>query len=258
MEWRVVIILFGVVIGITAASICYITWKARRRSQQLSRLARERGWTYQADGSALLNDELAQLPLFSLAALGRRADISNVISGSIAGAYITACDCHYWTGSVNTQRFDYAQTVACLPLEPKRYPSFTLYPTGGLFRKASMDLARGSAKLLIANPLAGKDDRWNVIEGVMELEQEDSIEIDGHPDLSKQYRLSGKDREAIKRLFSTVVLESLMQYESHPLSVECSGSCLAMYCKNKQIEPDEIVKFLTQCVQLKGALSARL
>lgn len=42
MEWRVVIILFGVVIGITTASICYITWKARRRSQQLSRLARER------------------------------------------------------------------------------------------------------------------------------------------------------------------------------------------------------------------------
>jgi len=255
VEWRVVILLFGIVIGITTASICYITWKAGRRSRRLSQLARERGWDYQADGSALLNDKLAQLPLFSLAALGRRADIANVITGTIDGASITACDCHYWTGSVNTQRFDYTQTVACFPLEPKRYPSFTLYPTGGVFRKASMDLARGSAQMLIANPLAGKDERWNALESVMELEQQDSIEIDGRPELSRQYRLTGNDRETIRRLFSTAVLESLLQYESHPLSIECSGLWLAIYRKNKQIKPEDMVKFLTQCVQLKRALS---
>ena len=47
----------------------------------------------------------------------------------------------------------------------------------------------------------------------MELEQEDSIEIDGHPDFSRQYRLTGRDREATKRLLNTVVRESLLQLQ---------------------------------------------
>ena len=112
--------------------------------------------------------------------------------------------------------------------------------------------------MLIANPLAGKDERWNALESVMELEQQDSIEIDGRPELSRQYRLTGNDRETIRRLFSTAVLESLLQYESHPLSIECSGLWLAIYRKNKQIKPEDMVKFLTQCVQLKRALSEHL
>jgi hypothetical protein len=256
VDWHLVILLFGVVIGITIASIGFITWKARRRSRSISQLAQELGLAYQADGSALLNDGLAELALFAIAALDRRATISNVITGSIAGASITACDFAYWTGSVNTQRFDYAQTVACFRLEPNRYPPFTLRPAGGLVEKASLNLAHGSAEMLtaIANPLAAKDQRWEAVKSVIEAEREDSIEIDGRPEFSQQYRLIGRDREAIKRLFSAIAFESLLQYEAHPLSVECSGLWLAIYRKNKQIKPDDMTKFLTQCVQLKGAL----
>jgi hypothetical protein len=72
---------------------------------------------------------------------------------------------------------------------------------------------------------------------VIEREQEDSVEIDGRPEFSQQYRLIGRDREAIKRLFSATAFESL-QYESHPLCIECSGLWLAIYRKNKQIEPE--------------------
>jgi hypothetical protein len=128
VEWGVVILLFGIVIAFTVVSIGFIIWKARRRSRKISQLARELGVAYQADGSAILNDGLAELLFFALAALGRRPTVSNVITGNIAGASITAGDCAYWTRSVNTQRFDYAQTVACFRLEPNRYPSFTLYP----------------------------------------------------------------------------------------------------------------------------------
>jgi hypothetical protein len=48
-----------------------------------------------------------------------------------------------------------------------------------------MNLARSSAEMLIASPLAAKDERCNPIESVIEYEQEDSVEIDGRPELSQ-------------------------------------------------------------------------
>src|SRR5438309_1630195 len=89
-------LLFGVVIAITAVSIAFITWKARHRSRKVSQAAQALGLTYQADGAALLNDGLLELPLFALATLGKRETVSNVIMGNFAGTAIAACDCAYW------------------------------------------------------------------------------------------------------------------------------------------------------------------
>src|SRR5882672_6713906 len=117
-----ILLIFGGVIGFTVVSIVFMTWRARGRSRGMSQAAQELGLSYERDGSAILKDGLTELPIFTLAAFGTNNTISNLIAGNIDGSAIKACDYAYWTGSVNTQRFDYAQTVVCFHLTPNRYP----------------------------------------------------------------------------------------------------------------------------------------
>ncbi len=248
--------IFGSIVALTVVAILYTLWRVRRRARAVARAAEELGLTYGNDGSEFLKDGLTDLPLFTLAAFGQRDTISNVITGRLDGSSLAACDYAYWTGSVNTQRFDYAQTVVCFRLAPNRYPAFTLHPAGNAAERASMKAASvmSSPLTAIAKPLAARDERWNAVEAMLQGEREGGIVLPDSPQLSQRYRLMGSDREAIARMFGSPTLEPLLEYESHPLSVESSGHWLAVYHKNRLVGPQKLGDFLKHCVRLQKTL----
>jgi len=258
MEMTVIFWLFGTVIAFTVIAIVFITTKAKWRASRMAQVAQRWNLTYQRAGSESLTSELGELPLFTLAAFGSRATISNVITGKIDGSSLTALDYAYWTGSAETRRFDYAQTVVCFHLPPTPYPRFTLYPKGGA-RRASIALAGALAKPLtaVAKPLSGGDERWSAVETILESESEGGIDLPAHTQLSQRYTLQGSDPAAIRRMFGRHFVESLLDFESHPLSVESGGRWLAIYRKNKLIAPEKLADFLKHCMRLQKNLSAQ-
>jgi hypothetical protein len=253
-----VFVLFAIVIAFTVASIAFVTWNSRRRSRALAATAEALGLNYRRNGADLLNEGLFELPLFAFAALGHRGTLSNVIRGDIAGTFVTACDYAYWTGSLNNQRFDYAQTVVCFRLTPNRYPTFALYPAGDRLRQAPMAAARRSAEILtaIAKPFSSNDGRWTALERALRAEPGDEVEFETSPDFARRYQIVGSEEDRIRQLLRRDVIDGLLNSECYPLSIECSGVWLAMYQKNRRVAPRDFQAFLERCVTLKDALIA--
>lgn len=250
------LVLFGAVIALTAALIALADWRKRWRAKQLQETARSLGLTYRPDAAELLGDGLSELPIFAFAAVIRSSRLSNIMTGTIAGTPLLACDYAYWTGSVKDQRFDYAQTVVCLRLEADQYPAFTVYPAAGHLRRTQTAIAAQSAGVLsaLAQPLAKTDPRWAALTAAIKQPREAGIDLSGSPEFENTYRVTASHGNRIGQILRRDALNSLAQGKSRPLSLESSGRWLAIYSKDHLVAPAEMADFLRRCVELKKAL----
>lgn len=75
------------------------------------------------------------------------------------------------------------------------------------------------------------------------------IVVDGYPEFSQKYYLKGKDESAIRKLFSSNVILTLMsqQLKEH---VEAKNNFIIMYKPNIQINPEDIYKFFQKAVTI--------
>ena len=143
-----VLLLFGAIVAFVIVAVSWTLWRDKRRRQELKRAAEILGFSFEPDGSRLLEEGLSEIPLFTLASLGRQSAISNVMRGEAKGTRMIICDYHYWTGSTASQRFDYSQTVACFQLK-KQLPSFALRPRGGALKSGMERLGLNIARTMV-------------------------------------------------------------------------------------------------------------
>ena len=75
------------------------------------------------------------------------------------------------------------------------------------------------------------------------------IVVDSYPEFSQKYYLKGKDEPAIRKLFSSNVILTIM---SQPLEehVEARGNFIIMYKPNIQINPENMYKFFQKAVTI--------
>jgi hypothetical protein len=251
--------LFGGVIAFTIVAVLFTTRKERRRSQQLCATATRLGLTYRADGAELRAEGLAELPLLALGVAIRHRTVSNVLTGTIAGVSVIAFDYAYWTGSLDKQRFDYAQTVVCFRLEADRYPAFALYPRSGGLLGMSTRMAGASADMIAAlsRPFGKGDARQAALDAIVHHAMDPGIDIGASAEFSSAYRVMGTDRDRLARVVRvTAALDSLVHDGAGSLSVECSGQWLAVYRKNHLAAAADLQDFLQRCVELKKSLFA--
>lgn len=246
---------FAAIIGFTVIAVSASLWKQDRRARQMARAAARFGLIYQSDGSSLLNQGLAEIPLFALAAAGRQGRISNVISSQVHGMAAHACDYRYFTGNVNTTRFDYRQTVACFQTR-KPLPAFTLHPRTGPLDGASGALNRGAVQLLagVAAPAMGGA-RAQALQAILTDAGEAGVDVPGCPEFSEVYHLRGDDAAWIGRLFAPAFADQLLTAR-HPVSLECAGGWLVLYRKKVMVSPEDVPRFLSESGDLINPLFA--
>ena len=73
------------------------------------------------------------------------------------------------------------------------------------------------------------------------------IALDEYPEFSQKYYLKGKDEPAIRKLFSSHVILTIMNQplEEH---VEAGGNFIIMYTPNIQVNPEDLYKFFQKAV----------
>ena len=243
---------FAAFIGFTVIAVWASFWKQKQRARHMALVAMRSGLIYQRDGSSLLNRGLAEIPLFMLAG-ARQGRIGSVLSCKVHGMSAHACDYHYWTGSVNSRRFDYRQTVACFQTR-ENLPAFTLYPRTGPLGGASGALNRGAVKLLagMAEPMMGGA-RAPALDAILDEAEDPGIQAPGCPKFSETYRLQGSDSASLRRLFSPAFTDRLLAL-AKPVSVECAGGWLVLYRRKELVNPEDGPRFLSESGALIQAL----
>ncbi|HJT90170.1 MAG TPA: hypothetical protein VJ732_20005 [Bryobacteraceae bacterium] len=248
-----VVWIFAAIIGFTVIAVSASLWRQNRRARQMARAAAHCGLIYEPGGTSLLNQGLAEIPLFALAALGRQGRIRNVVSGEVRGVRAYACDYDYFTGNVNTTRFDYRQTAACFQLR-KSLPAFTLHPRTGPLAGASGALNRGAVELLagMAAPMMGA--RARAVHTLLDDAEDPGIDLPGCPKFSESYRLLGSDAASLRSLLSPAFVNQLLA-QARPVSLESAGSWVVLYRKKELVSPEDVPRFLSESgdlIQLLG------
>lgn len=149
-----------------------------------------------------------------LANRGRRRTIANVIEPQSGGERFIAFDFSYTEGT-GKRATTYTQTVIRLDLPGMTLPSFEATPENFLTK-----LAQG----------VGFRD----------------IEMDGRSAFNRLFRLKGQDEEAIREVFTPLILNYLEQPQSRNLCLEGAGDRLLVYRLNRRPKPEELEAFLEE------------
>jgi hypothetical protein len=201
------LIIVGVIAAVVVTVFLVSSWRRRKRTEAMQRLADELGLTFAAQGGDQMISELGWCELFSR---GRSKRIVNFMYGSSEGRQISVFDYEFVTGHGKSKRTN-RQTVACLRFDGPQLPGFTLRQEG-MWDK-------------ITAWFGGTD-----------------IDFETHPEFSGKYVVRGESEMAVRVLFSHPVLEF---YQQHPgFNTEGLGHTFVFYRNARLIPPLEISQFL--------------
>jgi hypothetical protein len=189
-------------------TIAYVSYRAeKKRTEELKQVAADLGFDFAPEGDAVFLQRLSNFHLF---AQGHSKKLWNLLRGTSDNLEVAVFDYRYVTGG-GKHSHTWKHSVICFQFEGRGVPAFALRPEN-VFHK-------------IGSWLGYQD-----------------IDFDSHPVFSKSYLLRGEDEDAIRKLFTTAVLE---YYESQPgLSAEGSGNTLLHYRHAARVEPNAIRSFM--------------
>lgn len=248
----IVVVVFAAVIVIT---ICAVTWtlmKRKRRAQKMSEAALTIGFSYEPDGKSLLNEGISEVSIFALATL-RQCEILNLMRGRTGSGPVAICDCHYWTGGSSGSRFDHEQTVFCFPVKGGRLPDFTLRPRMSPVDEKMLAVGLKLAQIPLERekPLLG-DARRRILDTVMSETGDKGLEFPDHSDFSARYHVHASDRDAVRSLFHSGVVEFFGRQEKPLPSVEKAGDWLVVYRRNKLVRFEDLVVALDEARAIRA------
>jgi hypothetical protein len=224
----------------TIVAIFTTTLRDKRRAQQLAEAAPKFGFSFAVDGTNLLAEGLADLPLFLISQLPRQSEIRNVLRKPLTEGDLILCDYHYWTGGNSKTRFDHDQTVACFRLSRPTFPEFTLRQRPSNREREMLRMGLGFASL--PSRMGSSSFRHALDRMVGSLEDE-GIQWSAHPNFNQRYWLKAPEHaDETRALFSGELIEFL-EPRTSPLCIESAGRWLAIYRKDTKVKPDDIGTF---------------
>ncbi|MBX3418637.1 MAG: hypothetical protein KF851_13615 [Pirellulaceae bacterium] len=212
-----------IVMVVVFTAIAIAAWWAnameKRRAEALEAAANELGLAYLPLDPGRLRAIRSKFALFGK---GGVQLAKNVIVGDTEEVQIVIFDYQFETGSGNNKQ-THRQTVAVIDSDRLRLPSFTMRPENFL-------------------------DKFGGILGF------EDIDFDTHPRFSDAFVLQGAEPEAIRRVFSTEVMD---YFSDRPdLYVELVPGSLLLY-RRSQRKPEDLRTFLAEAYQVYGLLVDR-
>ena len=193
--------------------------KEAERTRALKQLAPLLGLTH----LEIRRDQVhAALDKFRVAAGGRRHSIWNYLTGEYQGYAMTFFD-HYYASGSGDNTTHYHQSVVVLESSKAHLPRFTLL-SEGLFSK-------------IGDLFSQKD-----------------IDFPNHPEFSRKYTLKGENPDAIRRVFTPMILNYFTNNQG--MHVEGGGSMLTVYRWDQRPPVEEVTRFLDQGIEILQMFAA--
>ena len=171
----------------------------KKRTEQLSQLAAEMGFSFEASGDALLAEGLGRLPLFNR---GHSRKTKNVLRKLVRGTEVILLDHQYTIGHGKNQHTHKQTLVVFHPSDGDAFPDFEMRPESFFHRIGA---------------LFGYQD----------------INFESHSRFSKSYLLRGNDESAIRATFTPAVLE-FFELQPEKWSVEAHAAWLVVVRGNAQ------------------------
>jgi hypothetical protein len=199
-----------------------VVWQRRQaasRREAIKSMAARLRAEFRPDGSPELHQSLAALPLFSR---GSRRRLYNLMQRFADDPALRVFDYEYYQSSGQSGHF-VRQTVACVDLERRALPEFSLRPESVLDR--------------IATKFGGQD-----------------IDFEQHPGFSAKYRLQSPREDEVRRLFTRPVMDWFeRQVKCH---VECTGRRIIWYQGGQLVPPEQLGQFTRDAMDVLGRLVA--
>lgn len=214
--------IFGgvIVIGIASSFISY--YLNKKRSDSISKIARDMGFSYEENAAADMgflniigkftgNSENYKpieefLPDSEILRWGSSRSIGNLISGKKHGRDIFAFDYCYTIHSGRSS-YQHCQTVVVSRLH-SNVPPFVLGPEGFL-------------------------------EKLGDLVMKHDIDFENYPEFSKKYYLKGQDKDAVKKTFSPDLIREIEKMPKK-ITLESDGKLIAFFIPRKKAKPEEL------------------
>jgi hypothetical protein len=192
-----------------------------KRRKDLEQLALSLNRIFEPDAASLPDLENSGLELFIQ---GRSRKCANLIISSGAGAEkVYFFDYSYVTGSGKARRTHHF-TPACFEFSQPLFPRFELRPEGFLDKLGEM---------------VGFAD----------------IDVPGSPEFSRQYKLTGENKDAILAFFSPRAIAFL---EEHPgWRAQASGGRIVIFGRECFIPADYYLAYMQECLDLAAALAGK-
>ncbi len=200
-----------IVLGIVAIG-CFVVWMVvleNKRSEALASIAEEMGFNYLKKGDKSHLDRFQSFHLFSQ---GHSKKIKNHIFGSSQGLELGLFGYEYTTGA-GKDSHTHRQSVFYIVSPEIHVSAFSLRPEHIFHR--------------IGKAFGYQD-----------------IEIESHPEFSKQFLLRGKEVDKIKNLFTQTIMDHYVSIGK--VSTEGAGDTLVFYRSGKRIKPDMIQSFIDE------------
>ncbi|HAI13366.1 MAG TPA: hypothetical protein DCM28_16785 [Phycisphaerales bacterium] len=194
----------------------------KKRAEAILQFATQMGFTYEKKLSGTSAIPCREAAIFDR---GRSRYAKNFMTGKIADVDLILTDYQYTTGSGKNST-TYTMTLAAYHVPGLELPDFALENENFLTR--------------IAEKFGMQD-----------------IDFDSHPDFSKRYRLTGKDENAVRKLFTSTLLTSIENgLIRNDWRVQAGGGWLIIHSSGKRLKPEQYQDFLNDSFELTNKLTA--
>ncbi|MFG0248386.1 MAG: hypothetical protein ACF8OB_05820 [Phycisphaeraceae bacterium JB051] len=212
---------FTVFIGIFVVAIVVGLRNEKKRRELLQTFASQMGLTYLEKLNAIGEIPCHEAGVFQK---GRSKRAKNFMSGKIADVDVMLMDYQYTTGSGKNST-THNLTLAAYRMPGLELPDFALEGENFLTRFAEK---------------FGMQD----------------IDFESHPQFSKTYRLSGKDENAIRQLFTSTLLTSIENgLIPKDVRVQSGAGWLIIYSYPKRVKTENMQDFLNDTFDLANKLT---
>ena len=213
-------IALGIYIALAIGGSIYLSISRQlKRQKELQVMADSLGFSYNDEQTEKVRELLE-----SSSMLGNEM-FFNVLGGTFNGTYFAIGDFNITVGSDSRKRKQY-QTYVVIHSGKLTSPNFCLQPESALFR-----MAEG-----LLNRLTGSVD----------------IDFPTHPDFSDNYFLKGSNEDAVRKFFTSRVLEYFQAH--HGLSVEVFNGTLVFFRLGELVKPDDIKALIDNAMEVHQVL----
>lgn len=217
-------VFIAAVVGIFVVIVVFAVRADKKRTQACEDYARQMGFTYEKKISGTEHLPCSGANLFDR---GRSRNCYNYMTGKIADIDILLTDYQYTTGG-GKNTTTHTMTVAAYHVPGVNVPDFTLEDENFLTR--------------IAEKFGMQD-----------------IDFDTHPVFSKRYRLTGKDENAVRALFTPTLLTSIENgLIRKEWRVQAGDGWLVIHSNGRRIKPVELDSFLNSTFDLANKMTAEM
>jgi hypothetical protein len=205
-------IIIGVVVLLLAvgALISLAIASVRRRTRSLAAVAQQLGFSFSEADANFLGDTQLAAPLFTT---GDDRMAENIMEGSVGGLRTVLFDYRFEVPNTGEAAgtVTRTQSVAAFASPSHQLPSFRLQKK----RLLSLSFTR--------------------------------VDVEGSPEFSKRFFLTGKDAEGVRRTYSPQLVNFLVTANvNEKCFIEGAGRWLAFYQPGKRLPPNEWAGFLGQ------------